>query len=166
MTSRMPQGRRREAEPPAPSTVRGAALKLLGRRDLTRAELTTRLLDRGYLTDDIEPALTRLGEERFLDDRRTALAHARTASKIKGRGRVRIGRELEARGVAKNLIQEALNQISPDEDLDTVRRFLARKGITSPPEPAERRRLFQQLVRRGFSIDLVSKALRYRPDEE
>jgi regulatory protein len=146
--------------------VRGAALKLLSRRDLTRAELTARLLDRGYLGDDVEPAVTRLAGERFLDDRRTALAHARTSSKIKGRGRVRIGRELEARGVSKDLIREALNQISPDEDLETIRRFLRRKGVTALPAPAERRRLFQQLVRRGFSIDLVSKALRYRPDEE
>ncbi len=158
--------RRGDAEPPPSSTVRTTALRLLGRRDLTRSELITRLTDRGYLTEDIEPAVARLAEERFLDDRRTALAHARSASKIKGRGRVRIRRELEARGVPKDLIQEALDQISPDDDLATLRRFLARKGVTEKPEPAERRRLFQQLVRRGFSIDLVSKVLRYAPDEE
>lgn len=162
----MTRGRRRDAEPPAPSTLRGTALRLLGRRDLTRAELTTRLTDRGYQPDDIEPALARLVEERFLDDRRTALAHARTASRIKGRGRVRIGRELEARGVSRDLIHEALDQISPNDDMETLRRFLVRKGVTSRPDPAVRRRLFQQLVRRGFSIDLVSRALKYRPDEE
>lgn len=162
----VPRGRRRDAEPPAPSTVRSTALRLLGRRDLTRSELIARLTDRGYLTDDIELAVTRLAEERFLDDRRTALAHARTASKVKGRGRVRIRRELEARGVSSDLIKDALDQVPPDDDLEAVRRFLARKGVTATPDPAERRRLFQQLVRRGFSIELVSKALKYRPDEE
>jgi regulatory protein len=139
---------------------------MLGRRELTRAELIERLVDRGYEKDAATSAVDALAADGSVDDRRTAFAHVRSASRIKGRGRLRIQRELEARGITKSLAREALEQISNDDDLNAVRRFLSRKRVSSSssPSPAERRRLFQQLLRKGFPADLIAKVLR-EPDE-
>ena len=153
----MPRGR--SASPP-PVSARIAALRMLGRRDLTRAELVTRLLDRGYPRPDVDDAVAKLVADRSVDDRRTAASHVRLASRVKGRGRLRIRRELEARGIEKEVAQAAVSEISADDDLDAIKRYLERKRLGADVSPADRRRVFQQLIRRGFSADAIAKLLR------
>src|SRR5215211_1059950 len=86
-------------QPPSQPTgsPRGAALRLLGRREYTRTELRTRLLEKGYDQRLVDEALDQLAADKWLDDRRVAAAHVRTSSRLKGRGRRRIQRELEHR---------------------------------------------------------------------
>jgi regulatory protein len=143
-----------------------AALRLLGRRDYTRAEITSRLLDKGYPADDVDTAIAALVADRSIDDRRAALAHVRAAARLKGRGRLRIARELEHRGVAKDLAREALSELPVEDERAAIRRFLERKRFPERPTAIERRRAFQQLLRRGFTVDAVSRALRGGIDEE
>ena len=155
-----------ETTPAPPGNARLAALRLLGRREYSTAELTRKLTERGHTADDIERTVATLTQERILDDRRVAEAHVRTASRIKGRGAVRIRRELEARGIATALAQEVTADLSREDQLATISRVIARKAGGRPPDAATRRRLFQQLLRRGFPVDLITKALRYRPEDE
>jgi regulatory protein len=139
---------------------------LLARRDYTASEITQRLLDRGYAVDDVGPAVATLTDDGTIDDRRTALAHVRTAARIKGRGALRIRRELEARGIAPLLVREALDQLSPDDDLLAIQRLLERRRVPRPIPADQRRRLFQQCLRRGFPADLVARALAFDPTDE
>jgi regulatory protein len=156
-------GRRRPdpagASPPA-GTVRGAALRLLGRREYTVAELRSRLVARGYPPDDTDRALETLVAERLADDRRAALAHIRTGSRIKGRGRHRLRRELEARGVDPDLVSDLLAGHSETDELAAATQVLARKRPAGRLSMADRRRLFQHLLRRGFSADLIARVLK------
>jgi regulatory protein len=163
----MRRRRGREEAPPAPSgSPRAAALRLLGRRDYTAAELTRRLIERGHAPDEVEAALQRLAGEGLVDDRRVAAAFIRVASRVKGRGRIRIERDLLARGVAAGIVRDALAALPEDEDADAVRRILARRGIPDRITLAERRKLFRQLLRRGFPAEAISKALRLPEIEE
>ena len=160
--------RSKDSEPPDSATARTAALRLLARRDYTSRELRTRLVERGYAPDDVDTLIERLRSEKWLDDRRVAGAHARTASRIKRRGRHRIKRELEARGLDADAIREAIADLPEGNDRDAIDRFLARKRVSADPSPDERRRLFQQLLRRGFDTGEILKALKKRgaePDE-
>jgi SOS response regulatory protein OraA/RecX len=84
----------------------------------------------------------------------------RTASAIKGRGRQRIQRELEMRGIARDVVREVLDAVPPGHDAALVERFLARKRLPARLDQAERRRVFQQLLRRGFSSDAIATALK------
>lgn len=161
----MPRRRSAQSQAPEPGTARLAALRLLGRRDYTSAEITTRLLDRGHHAAEAESAVAALISDGAIDDRRTAFAHVRTAARIKGRGTHRIRRELEARGVDAAVIADALGQLSPDDDRAAIARILARRRTATPPAPEDRRRLFQQLMRRGFSADVIAKALAFDPDD-
>jgi regulatory protein len=142
-----------------------AALRLLGRRDYSRAEITSRLLARGYAPEDVDAAVARLAEEGAIDDHRAAAAHVRTAARLKQRGRLRIRRELEARGIPKAIAADALAALPAEDDLAAIRRLIARKPLPPDASPAERRRLFSQLLRRGFEAGAIAKALKWRDDE-
>jgi regulatory protein len=143
---------------------------MLGRRDYTVIELRRRLTDRGYPDDDIDTVVADLVADGSLNDSRVAAAHARTASGIKGRGRHRIQRELDARGVARDLARDTAGAISAAEETAAIDRFLERKHLPARPDAAARRRVFQQLLRRGFPTDAIARALRRRglpaPDDE
>ena len=150
---------RRERTPPS-GTARLAALRMLGRRDYTADEIQTRLIDRGFEDAEVRAAVAALRDERVVDDRRAALAHVRTASRIKGRGGLRIRRELQARGADESAIAHAMATLEPDDEAAAIDRAIARRGATALTSPAERRKLFAQLMRRGFSADAIGKRLR------
>jgi regulatory protein len=149
-----------------PSSVRAAALQLLTRRDYTAAELRKKLAAREYDHEAIDQAMQRLVAEGLIDDRRVAAAHVRTAAGVKHRGRLRIRRELEERGVDRAVARELVSELSPEDEAAAIDRFLTRQRLPERPSPAERRRVFQQLLRRGFPADAIASALRRRGVQE
>ena len=154
------------ARPPS-SALRAVALRLLTRREYTTFELRTKLTARQeYADDEIEQTLASLASQGFLDDRRAAAAHVRSASRIKSRGRLRIQRELEIRGLDRELIRRALDDLPAADEAAALERILQRRGLPNRLPAADRRRLFQQLLRRGFTADLIAKALRQRQEGE
>jgi regulatory protein len=155
--------RQRDAPASAPLTLARArvmALTLLSRREYTAHEVQTKLVERGWSAEDAATVIGALVGEGLVDDRRAAAAHVRTAARIKGRGRHRIERELEARGISALIVRDVLGDLTPQAEMEAIRRILARKRTPPRPDPATRRRLFQHLLRRGFSSDAVVKALR------
>ena len=148
------------------SQARATALRLLTRRDYTAKELRTKLLDRDVPEAEVASVLADLADSGVVNDRRVAESFVRVASTVKGRGRLRISRELEQRGVDRAVIREALAALPEDDETASIRRFLERKHLPVRLSPAEHRRVFGQLVRRGFSGDLIAKALRSRGIED
>ncbi len=139
------------------------ALHLLARRALTVAECRNRLLDRNHSDEQIDAALTHLLESGGLDDGKVARAHARTAAEIKGRGRLRVMRELQARGVSRDTDAEAIAEVFGDKDERAlVTRAVQKKlrGKPRPANPAEHARLYQFLMRQGFTPAVVASVLR------
>ena len=138
-------------------------LKLLGRRELSASQLRARLLDREHSPEEADEAIARLLENGALDDRRVARAYARTASKIKGRGRLRVMRELQALGIAKEIVAEAVAEVFSDlDERALIDRAIQKKlrGGKKPSTIQERARLYQFLMRQGFTPAAVSAALR------
>src|SRR5262245_32352829 len=103
---------------PSPTTdIRTAALGLLSRRDYTARELTDKLTKRGYDDEAIAALTASMRANGTLDDRRVAEAHVRSASRIKRRGKLRIERELLARGVDRSVAQLAVAALGQDDDI-------------------------------------------------
>lgn len=152
--------------PPSPGSIRVAALRLLGRRDYTTRELTQRLADRGYSASDIDDLVTALVAAGLVDDRRTAAAHVRTASRVKGRGPLRIRLELKARGLAADEVTAATAELTDAEVRGALDKVLARKRIALPVPADQRSKIYHQLLRRGFPAHLISAALRFTPDSD
>jgi regulatory protein len=114
----------------------------------------------------VEDTLVTLTGTGLLDDRRAGAAFVRTAARVKGRGRLRIERELVARGLDRSLAHELAGQVPPDDELREVQRILRRKRLPARPTAADRRRLVQHLLRRGFSGDVIRKALGRGEEDE
>jgi regulatory protein len=137
-------------------------LHLLGRRELSVKQMRERLLDRDHAPEDVDRAIALLQENRSLDDARVAGAYVRTALKVKGRGRLRIRRELQAMGIEEDVAAQALAEAFGDVDergliTKALQKKLHGKKITTPAEYA---RVFQFLMRQGFSPATVTAVLR------
>ncbi len=139
--------------------VRGAALALLGRRDYTASELRQRLLDKEHPRDEVDAELAALIEDGTINDRRVATSHIRVASQVKGRGRMRIRQELAARGVDRHLADELIAELPPEDEAAAIAKFMARKRLPDKPTAQERQKIYQQLLRKGFTGEAISKSL-------
>ncbi|HYT68116.1 MAG TPA: regulatory protein RecX [Vicinamibacterales bacterium] len=139
------------------------ALLLLGRRELSVKQVRERLRDREHSEEDIDRAVDLLLENRALDDARVAAAYVRTAVKIKGRGRLRIQRELQEMGIEKDVAGEALAAAFGETDERALITKALQKKLRGKPKissQAEYARVYQFLMRQGFSPAAVSAALR------
>ena len=151
---------RKTGETPEPSgSPRTAAIRLLSRRDYSTHELQERLTDRGFEATAVDQALKDLHKNGLLDDARVAAAHVRTAVAVKGRGRWRVARELEARGISRETAEHAMSALDADAEAVALKKILARKRFPSRPTDAERRRIVQHLLRRGFPADAIYRAV-------
>ncbi len=140
-----------------------AGLRLLGRRELSAAQLRERLARRGYRDVDIDEALARLRGEGALDDARTARAYASTAARVKGRGHLRILRELEAMGIEPEVARGAVEEVFAEVDEASLLERALRKRLHGPiTSEAQLRRLHQALARLGFPPAAIAAALKRR----
>jgi regulatory protein len=139
------------------------ALQLLARRELTEKELRDRLLDRDHPRDEIDRVVAHLLESKALDDGRVARAYARTAADVKGRGRLRVMRELSAMGVARETATDAVTEVFADVDERALIAKALRKkmrGKSRISDAREHARLYQYLMRQGFTPAGIVAALR------
>jgi regulatory protein len=139
------------------------ALKLLARRELSEAQVRTRLARREFAPDEIDTAVARLQGERALDDRRTALACARTEAHVKRHGRRRALRTVESLGIDRDLARAAVAEVFGDLDEDAlIAQALERKVKHTSLEAAAVRRIHRYLLAQGFDPGRVHAALRSR----
>jgi SOS response regulatory protein OraA/RecX len=101
-----------------------------------------------------------------------ARAYARTAASVKGRGRLRVMRELHAMGIATEVVAAALADVFGELDERALIARALQKKLRGRPRiasPAEHARLYQYLMRQGFSPAATIAALRKmggkEPDE-
>lgn len=141
------------------------ALLLLGRRELSVQQLRDRLLEREHTREDVDRAVDLLLENKALDDARVAGAYVRTALQVKGRGRLRIQRELQMMGISKEVGAEALaDAFGEVDERGLIAKALEKKLRPNQKiaTPAEYARVFQYLMRQGFSPAAVTAVLRAR----
>jgi regulatory protein len=142
-----------------------SGLKLLAQRELSEAQLRSRLARRRFDPADIDDAVNRLRQERALDDRRVALACARTEVRIRQRGRARIVHQLEAIGIARDIARDAVNEVFAELDeaalLNQALDKRLRRGVTLR-NPATAGRVYRYLIAQGFEPDRVSAVLQSR----
>jgi regulatory protein len=138
-------------------------LKMLGRRELSEAQVRQRLARRGHDEDTIEAAVSRLKSDRSIDDRRVAGAIARSEISLRKRGRLRVRRRIEAAGIATAIAQQAVDDTFADVDGDALiaaaldRRLRGREVIA---DDREFQRLYRYLAAQGFESDRIVPLLR------
>ncbi len=153
-----------EPQPSLPGTtqptLRGRALRLLGRREFSRQELEKRLrayVDPGNLAT-LETLLDDLAERGWLSDARYADAVVRKRS---GHYAQRsIAQELKRAGISADVTAAALPPVDPDEEFAAALALCQRKFRRAPAEPKEKARQLRFLQSRGYSIGLALRVLK------
>lgn len=168
MRSRLePEPGARSVKPKASAYVDG--LKILGRRELSEAQVRERLARKGHEETEVEAAVERLRAERAIDDARVAEAIAHTETTVRRHGKLRVRRQIEQAGIAPAIARNAIDTVFDAIDDDTLMDAALRKrlhGRDRIADEAEFRRLFRYLVGQGFEPDRVMTALRkHRPSK-
>jgi regulatory protein len=129
------------------------ALKLLGRRELSEAQVRERLARRRHDAEAIDAAVARLLGERAIDDHRVAGAIARTETAARKRGRLRVQRRIESAGIAPATARRALDEVFGGLDADELLESALAKRLRRGTDIADERefnRLYRYLLGQGF----------------
>ncbi len=133
--------------------ARDLCLRLLTVRARTRAELETRLTDRGFPDEVSARVLDRLVEVGLLDDAAFAQEWVRTRRVNAGKGKRALAVELRNKGVDADVIAETLDSVDAGEwrvrAEELVAGKLRRENLDD--EVKVTRRLVGLLARRGYN---------------
>lgn len=137
------------------------AFRLLGYRGRSENELRERLLRKGFSEDAVSRTLAYLTEARFINDGALALDLKRQAVEQKKLGYRAARSFMERRGLRRDLVESTLGY-DEDVELGNARTLLDKKlkSIGNYVTAKERKRLYDYLLRKGFSSSVINKALR------
>ena len=139
-------------ETPKKSNLRERALRLLARREHTRAELAQKLSRYVEEHDDLNGLIEDLAQRGLVSDQRFA-EHFINA-KQKRFGHLKIAHELRAKGLNAETITQ-LTVTSREQELESARAVWQRKFPTPPTSSAEKAKQMRFLQGRGFSSDTI-----------
>jgi regulatory protein len=140
------------------------ALRLLEFRARSVRELRRKLLQKGQAPADVEITITKLLDQKLLDDADFAREFARTKVLGAGSSRRRIVQELTRKGVARDVADEAVEGLQEREGIDpstAIHRVAEKKwkSLAKLDAFTRKRRLYAFLARRGFNPDEIRVAL-------
>ncbi len=120
-----------------------------------------RLDRKGYQQHEIEETIVFLLEAGFLDDKKLSHELMRQATTNRMLGFFGIKRFLKSRGLAPEVIGEALTY-DESAEMQQIGRLIEKRlsVIADYPEPKRTRSLIGFLGRRGYSPSVIRKALR------
>lgn len=120
-------------------------------------DVRRKLRSMGMIPLAIDDIMVHLIKNNFLNEERFARSFARGKFRIKKWGRIRIERELKARGLSDYTIEAGLDEIDEDEYIDTFESLAEKKYATikdTNPYKAKAK-LANYLLYRGWETDLV-----------
>ncbi|MFC7625797.1 regulatory protein RecX [Microlunatus sp. GCM10028923] len=169
-SSRRLNGRRRTEEPEErhdgpdadpEATARSIVLRKLTGQARTRQELADALADRDVPDDAADAVLDRMEEVGLVDDRGFARDWVESRQSRRQLSRSAMRRELSAKGVDRDHIDEALAEVEDSDELGAARALAEKKArAMTKLEPKVRyRRLAGALARRGFPSHVTSQVL-------
>jgi len=141
---------------PEPGDLRERALRLLARREHSRAELARKLESTGFVQQDIAPLLDEFETKNWLSDRRFAESYV--ADHRARAGSVKLAYDLRQRGVSDAIIEVVLSE-NHDSELERAREVWKKKFGSSPTDRAEKVRQMRFLQSRGFGADTIRRVI-------
>jgi len=147
----------------SPGNAREKALSILLYRMRSEKELYDKLAEKGFSEEECADALEYVKHYGYVNDAEYARQYVYSRGSEKGRHALK--RELHDKGIADELIEEALEELP--ESSEVLMRLLVKKyGEPHMIDEKEYRRAYSFLMRRGFGTSSVMSALnRYRAEE-
>lgn len=141
-------------------------MALLKQRDYTSYQLSSKLLDAGYPAEVVDEALAYVKSFGYVDDRRFVTDYIRSQCQVHSRKEIAL--KLSQKGIDRNLIDDVYSEFGVDDSEESsdsvternlILKTLAKKGFTGNESYEERQKLLAYFYRRGFSMDVVYKAM-------
>ena len=145
-------------EPDPDTRARNSAMRLLARREHSRAELRGKLVGRGFENDSVEELLQGFEDQDLLSDERFAMSLIASRAET-GYGPKRIDLELRNRGVSEELAREALAKAEVDWGQQVTDQAVRKFGSDPAQTFPEWARRARYLERRGFGQDAIRLAI-------
>jgi regulatory protein len=142
--------------------ARERALNYLSYRPRSEAELHSYLLESDFAEATVAEVLHRLQEVGLVDDDAFARYWVDNRARFRPRGKRMLVQELRQKGVASDVIEATLTEYDEVAAAQHVAEEQARRLAHLPPE-VFRRRLWDRLMRRGFSPDIIQEVLATQP---
>jgi regulatory protein len=161
----MPFRARKKPEPLDEPALYQYAVAALARQMRTVAELKrlmSRRVEAGEVGESkVAAVVTRLLDQRYLDDPAFASTYTRLRQENQSFGKRRVQQELSHKGVQAELVASAIDSAYADVSEDElVRRYIARKRMEKPKDDKQVARVIRRLVGAGFSFAIISKVLK------
>lgn len=134
---------------------------LCSRREYCSQGIMELLRRKGVGESDANEILSRLRQQKYVDDARYAGSFARDKALLSGWGPKKIVYELIVRGIPEETIRSALESVDEDGSLRRMEDVIRVKwNATKAPSLAERRlKVLRFAVSRGYSYTQVKKVL-------
>ena len=148
----------------AAASAKERAVRIVSATSISKKELEKRLIQKGEKEEDAKQAVMWLEDLKLLDDKQVAQQIVRNGLS-RGYGASRIRQMLYEKRIPKELWEDALSDLPPQDD--AIDAFLQRRFHGRKPDRAECKRATDALLRRGHSWNDIRRALeRYAPEEE
>jgi regulatory protein len=148
--------------PDSADAAEDAALRILRGAGQAAASLQRKLERRGYTADASNEAVRRCVATGYVNDAAMAASVAARHRRA-GHGRARVAADLKAKGVAPELITEALDGQTDTEEaaaMAVALQLWERTEARGSRDQRSRMRIAGALQRRGFSSSLIARVLR------
>jgi regulatory protein len=137
-----------------------SALRLLSYRARTESELILRLKQKTFPEAAILEAINKLKELGYLNDQKFTKEYVVARTLVKPMGKIRLKNELVLKGVKKELVEDALEKISEEDEVESARALTQRRIAKADKADVKLKdRLAAFLNRRGFDWETINKVL-------
>lgn len=160
-------------------TARNIVLRQLTSAPKSRRQLAVKLAEKEIPPEVAESVLDRFEEVQLVDDAEFARMWVASRSRSKSLARGALKRELAEKGITGDLADDALEQVSDEDELEAAR-ALARRRLQQSVDLTDRaardkqaRRLVSMLARKGYSPsvgyrvvnEVIGDVLEHQPDD-
>ena len=140
------------------------ALRLLEFRTHSERELFVKLKRTGAEDETINSVMEFLKEYNLIDDEKYAVNYALDLQNLKKLGKNRIAGELSKKGIAREYIQKAIDNL-PDLS-DGILSELVSKRLKGNFDNKNKEKAIRYFLYRGYSLDEIKKSIREAETKE
>jgi regulatory protein len=155
---RRPPHGNRTAEEATKVSAKVLAVRMLARREYSRAEIAQRLARRGVPREDVERALDDLQAAGYLSDAR--YAQAVVTQKTGNYGKRAIAHALRERGIAAPDALAAMAPLAANDEFADAQTLWQRRFGTAPADEREKAKQVRFLLARGYGLSVALRVLR------
>ena len=144
------------------AVARKILLDQLTGRARSRAELSGKLAKKGVPVEVADRLLDRFEEVGLVDDEAFARSWVQSRQSGKGLARRALAQELRRKGVPDDVAHEALDEVDPDDEIESARVLVRRKlrTVSRLDHTTAVRRLSGMLGRKGYPAGVAFRVVR------